>query len=101
VRIFFDWDPRKAGTNRAKHGVTFDEAMSVFRDPLAMSIFDEDNSDHEDRWVTLGETAGAKLLLVVDTHVEMTEKDAVLIRIISPRAATRGEAAQYCQDGSI
>jgi len=49
VRIFFDWDPRKAETNPAKHGVSFDEAMSVFRDPLAMSIFDEDNSDHEDR----------------------------------------------------
>jgi len=75
--------------------------MSVFRDPLAMSIFDADNSDDEDRWVTLGETTGAKLLIVVHTHVEIAKEDAVLIRIISVRPATRSEAAQYRQGGSI
>jgi uncharacterized DUF497 family protein len=63
-------------------------------------IFDEDNSDQEDRWVTLGETTGVKLLLVVHTHVEMTEEDAVLIRIISARRATRREEAQYRGVGS-
>jgi hypothetical protein len=100
VRIYFEWDPRKAESNLSKHGVSFDEAMGVFRDPLAMSIFDEENSDLEDRWVTLGETPGAKLLLVVHTHVEMKEEDAVLIRIISVRRATRREEAQYRQGGS-
>ena len=94
---FFDWDPRKAESNHVKHGCSFDEAMSVFLDPLAMSILDEDNNDQEERWVTLGETAGAKLLLV--THVEMSQ-DAVLIRIISARRPTRKEAAQYRQGGS-
>ncbi|HEX4158057.1 MAG TPA: BrnT family toxin [Rhizomicrobium sp.] len=101
MRIYFEWDPRKAEINRSKHGVSFDEAMDVFRDPLAMSIFDEENSDQEDRWVTLGETTGAKLLLVVHTHVEMMGEDAVLIRIISARRATRREENQYRHGGSI
>jgi|SRR5579862_567733 len=100
MRFFFDWDPRKADSNLSKHGISFDEAMSVFLDPLALTIFDADNSDQEDRWVTVGETPAAKLLLVIHTHVEIMEEDAVLIRIISARRPTQKEAAQYRQGGS-
>lgn len=53
----FVWDPAKAETNWQRHGVTFDEAASVFRDPLALTIFDADHSEQEERWITLGRSA--------------------------------------------
>ena len=53
----FEWDPTKAHTNVAKHGVTFQRATLVFRDPLALSLYDAEHSDTEDRWATLGLTA--------------------------------------------
>ena len=59
TRYEFDWDPTKAAANIAKHGIAFDSAMTVFLDPLALSRFDDDNSDDEPRWVTLGETSKA------------------------------------------
>jgi uncharacterized DUF497 family protein len=55
VRIEFDWDPVKAASNAAKHGVTFEEAITVFLDPLARSILDRDHEADEERWITLGE----------------------------------------------
>jgi uncharacterized protein len=69
VRYEFDWDPAKAAANLAKHGVAFRSAMTVFLDPLARSRPDEDNSDEETRWVTLGEASNG-LLVVVHTYVE-------------------------------
>ncbi len=53
-----DWDPAKAKSNQVKHGVTFEDAMDVFRDPLALSIHDDDHSDREIRWVSIGEGRG-------------------------------------------
>ncbi len=94
VRYEFDWDPVKAGTNLAKHGVAFRSAMTVFLDPLARSRLDEDNSDEETRWVTLGETSDGLLLVVVHTYVEVAP-DRVYVRIISARRPTRHEARQY------
>ncbi len=70
--------------------------MTVFLDPAALAIFDGDHSDDEDRWVTVGEATGPKLLLVVHTHVEI-DADVAAIRIISARRPTRGEATQYRQ----
>jgi uncharacterized DUF497 family protein len=90
----FDWDPAKATANLAKHGITFQEAMTVFLDPLARSRFDEDNSDEESRWVTLGEARNGLLLVVVHTYVEVAP-DRVNVRIISMRRPTRREAQQY------
>jgi uncharacterized DUF497 family protein len=66
MRIDFDWDPGKAASNMAKHGVAFEEAMTVFRDPFARSILDP-GSPEEERWVTIGETATGNLLVVVHT----------------------------------
>ena len=92
MRIPFDWDPVKAASNAAKHGLTFEEAM--FRDPLARSMLDPDAGAGEDRWVTLGETATGNLLVVV--HIWMdTDADRTLVRIISARPPSRNEARQY------
>lgn len=54
MRIDFDWDPAKAASNAGKHEVTFEDAMTIFGDPLLISILDEDTTD-EERWVTIGE----------------------------------------------
>ena len=93
-RIEFDWDPDKEASNRAKHGVAFELARTVFRDPLAASIPDEDHSGDEERWITLGESANGTLVLVIHTWVQ-TKEDHALVRIISARRPTRREARQY------
>jgi uncharacterized DUF497 family protein len=54
VRLLFDWDPRKADINRRGHGVTFEEATAVFADRDSLTIFDDDHSDDEERWLTIG-----------------------------------------------
>lgn len=94
LRIEFDWDPAKAQSNRAKHGVSFEDAMTVFSDPLALSRLDEDHGGGEERWITLGRATTGPLLLVVHTHVELS-LDRVAIRIISARRPTRNETRQY------
>jgi len=82
MRFEFDWDPAKAQSNRAKHGVSFERAMAVFGDPLALSRLDDDPS------------AAGRLLLVVHTHIGLSS-DRIAIRIISARPASRREARQY------
>jgi uncharacterized DUF497 family protein len=67
MRLLFDWDPRKADSNRRKRGVAFEDAMAVFGDRDALTIYDDDHSDDEDRWVTIG-WAGTAGLLVVNSH---------------------------------
>jgi uncharacterized DUF497 family protein len=52
MRFLFDWNPRKVEIHLSKHGVSFDDAMVVFLDPRALTIFDEDHSDDEERWIT-------------------------------------------------
>lgn len=89
--VQFDWHAEKARVNAAKHGVTFDEAATVFRDPAAMLTPDPDHStDAEDRWVLLGRSSRARLLVVVHTEI-----DAQMIRIISARRATTREKLRY------
>jgi uncharacterized protein len=94
MRIDFDWDPAKAAINAAKHGVTFEAAIMVFRDPLARSILDQDSSPGEDRWVTMGETTGGYLLVVVHTWNDI-DPNRTMVRIISARRPTAGEARKY------
>jgi uncharacterized protein len=93
----FDWDPAKAESNRRKHGVTFEEAMGVFNDPLALSVLDNESGEGEDRWVTMGRNVAGNLLLVVHTYVELSAEQ-VAIRIISARRPTRQEVRSY-EDG--
>ena len=96
TRIDFDWDPTKAATNRAKHGVAFEEAMLVFDDPLALSLRDDDHSLDEERWITLGATAADRLVVVVHTFRESSDGE-ILVRIISARRPTRRETRQYVE----
>ncbi len=97
MRIDFDWDPAKAASNAAKHGVSFEEAMTVFRDPLARSIPDPDHSVGEERWVTIGEGSSGNLLVVVHTWEDIAP-DRGVVRIISARRPTRNEARQYREE---
>ena len=89
--IKFEWDPTKAASNLKKHQVSFDEAKSVFYDDFAVQFFDEEHSTDEERFLMLGLSAGAKLLIVC--HCE--RHDGQVIRIISARKATRRESAFY------
>lgn len=92
----FEWDPRKASNNSRKHGITFEEAVAVFKDPMALSLYEVDESDSkEDRWVTLGLIDGQHYLVVVHTY--QASKYSTTIRIISARRATRQEIKQYEQ----
>lgn len=90
----FEWDPKKAQYNRDKHDVAFDEAATVFRDAKALSVFDPDHSETEDRWVTMGISEKGKLLIVIHTFREESEND-ITIRIISSRKATKQETKVY------
>jgi uncharacterized DUF497 family protein len=87
----FEWDPEKAKLNSQKHGVTFDEAITVFRDFNGLRLFDPDHSAQEDRFVLLGISSHLRVLVVVHCHRESDEH----IRIISARKATRRESEQY------
>ena len=88
----FEWDPGKALTNQAKHGVSFEEAATVFGDPYARVIADPDHSIDESRFVILGLSMLARELVVC--HCLRGENDST-IRIISARKATKSEAKQY------
>ena len=90
----FEWDPTKARQNSRRHSVTFERAATVFLDPNALSVFDEQHSQDEERWVTLGLDRTGALLVVFHTYREETETSA-MIRIISARKATNNEAKQY------
>lgn len=89
--ISFAWDQRKAAGNAVKHGVTFTEAASVFYDDSAVEFYDETHSAGEDRFLLLGMSTNARLLLVCHCHRE----GAKIIRIISARKATKNEAQYY------
>ena len=90
----FEWDPNKAQSNRSKHDVSFEEAATIFRDPMAFSLYDREHSEPEDRWITLGISASGRLLVVCHTFREQGEH-SITIRIFSSRKATRREADQY------
>ncbi len=90
----FEWDVQKAQMNLRKHGVPFERATAVFRDAQALTIYDEEHSDLEDRWVTIGWVEDLRELVVVHTFIEHNPKN-VTIRIISARPANKREAWQY------
>lgn len=94
MRYNFEWDPNKERQNRQKHRVSFAEAGTVFADARALSCLDVAHSEREERWFTLGRTAGGRLLVVHHTFQEVDE-NTVRIRIFSSRKATRREARQY------
>ena len=89
--IRFEWNSAKAAANVKKYGVSFEEAQTVFYDEFAVQFFDEENSDDEARFLLLGLSTQAKLLIVC--HCERDSGN--VIRIISARKATKREKAFY------
>ncbi|MBX2880161.1 MAG: BrnT family toxin [Granulosicoccus sp.] len=89
--IEFDWDPAKAKRNLKSHGVSFDEAKTVFFDDFARQFYDEGQSEDEDRFLLLGISNTSRILLIC--HCEIESKD--VIRIISARKATAKERQLY------
>lgn len=87
--LIFEWDGKKAKQNLKKHGVSFEEAATVFGDPLSLTIEDPLHSTEEERFVTIGESIRRRVLVVV--HTERRDH----IRIISVRVATRRERRAY------
>lgn len=72
VVYHFEWDAAKARANLSKHGVSFRTATVVFRDPLALTVYDEEHSEDEERWVTLGRAPGGQYLVVAHTFAEIS-----------------------------
>lgn len=87
----FEWDATKAAANLRKHQVSFEEARTVFFDDFAIQFFDTEHAQSEERFIMLGMSSNARLLVVC--HCERGEGE--VIRIISARKATRSEASQY------
>ncbi len=91
MSLRFEWDPRKAAANFRKHGVSFEDAESVFADERARLIDDPDHSADEDRFLLLGLSSSLRLLVVAHCYREA----GGIIRIISARKATREEQGFY------
>jgi len=89
----FEWDLKKAEINQQKHGVSFEEASTVFDDYEALRIFDPDHSDDEDRFILLGMSSLTRILVVCHCYREHDD----VIRLISARKATRNESATYAR----
>jgi len=89
--IKFEWDPRKDSANQRKHGVSFEEAQSVFFDENAVQFYDEHHSEQEDRFIMLGLSIHSRVLVVC--HCE--RESGNVIRIISARKATKSERQYY------
>ncbi len=96
----FEWDPKKAKSNKRKHRISFEQAATVFRDPRAVSIYDGGHSGPEDRWITLAVSESGGVLVVCRTFKQI-DPTTVQIRIISSRKATRREITQYLEPTSI
>jgi len=89
MSLHFEWDPKKAAANLAKHGVSFEEGLTVFSDPLACIFDDEEHSREEEREIIIGHSTKHRLLLVCFTA------RGASIRIFSARKATRRERQDY------
>lgn len=94
MRYDFEWDPKKARGNIRKHKVNFERATTIFRDPNLLSIPDEEHSQSEERWITIGLDENGNLL-VLSHKFERLSTEVSRIRIISARKATKAETKQY------
>ena len=89
--ITFEWDASKASLNKKKHGISFDEAKTVFFDENAKVIHDPEHSDDEERFIILGLSVNVRMLVVIHCY----RKNERIIRLISARKATQKESMQY------
>ena len=90
----FEWDPIKARENLRRHRISFERAADVFLDRWAISAFDQEHSEDEERWVTIGKDIEGRPLVLVHTFLEVSAEECK-IRIISARKATKPETRQY------
>lgn len=89
----FEWDEDKNAGNKDKHGVSFEEAREIFEDPLQLSVLDKRFTYFEERWITIGKTRKAHLLVAAHLYFDIEGEE--FIRIISARQATAHERRQY------
>lgn len=94
INYNFEWDPQKAQYNSKKHNVRFEEAATVFLDPMALTIYDSEHSETEDRWITMGISKTDRLLIVCHSFRE-ENPDSVTIRIFSSHRANKKEIQEY------
>lgn len=92
--IIFEWDASKASLNKKKHGISFDEAKTVFFDTNAKVIHDPEHSDDEERFIILGLSVNVRMLVAIHCY----RKNDRIIRLISARKATQKESKQYHGD---
>ncbi|NKQ41636.1 MAG: BrnT family toxin [Sulfurovum sp.] len=90
----FEWDMTKAKLNLQKHKISFETASSIFRDEKAISLSDEEHSEDEERWLTIGLDEVTRTLVVIHTFVTI-DRDNCTIRIMSARKATKNEVKIY------
>ena len=94
MKIVFEWDENKARINLEKHKIGFDEARTIFADPLLVTFVDELHSDKEERFISIGLSRRNRILLAVHTERE-EQNETIIIRIISCRKATQTERRRY------
>ena len=94
MRYTFEWDPIKAKRNLDKHKVGFERAAEVFLDPSAVSVFDQQHSETEERWITVGRDNQGRILVLVHTFSAVSREES-RVRIVSTRKATKREARDY------
>ena len=92
--IEFSWDARKAQANALKHGISFSLSTTIFRDSLALTIYDAEHSADEERWITIGKAQNGQYLVVAHT-CDQTLSSITRMRIISARVADKGEIRAY------
>jgi uncharacterized DUF497 family protein len=90
----FDWDANKARSNQSKHTLSFRLVTTVFRDTLSITIYDDEHSEFEERWVTMGRAENGQILVVVHTFTSVNPTE-VNVRIISARRADKQEVRVY------
>jgi uncharacterized protein len=89
----YEWDQNKNFANQKKHGISFDEAIEIFDDPLHVSVLDEKYSYFEERWITVGNTKNISIVVVVNLF--FSDEGEEVIRVISAREATNNERKNY------
>jgi len=94
LQYYFEWDPKKAKETIRSHKLTFQRASTIFRDPNMITIFDDEHSGAEERWITIGIDERGILLIVSHTF-QLIDKFQSDIRIISARKAVKNEIKQY------
>lgn len=97
MNYLFEWDTEKAKSNITKHKIKFELASSVFQDPRALTIFDDEHSSKEDRWITIGLASNSQLIVLVHTFLFIDDNNTK-IRLISARKATKNETTLYKGD---